>query len=100
MRQFTEAGRNSTFPSQESTNDISVNEAMIWTPEEELFVERPMWTPADTDSSSSGMSPALRSMALFAAAGSISVALLKSLKLSSEFESRAHSKLLVKALAQ
>mmetsp|Transcript_50823 Transcript_50823/g.80543 ORF Transcript_50823/g.80543 Transcript_50823/m.80543 type:complete len:563 (-) Transcript_50823:160-1848(-) len=89
MRQFTD------IATQNVANDIDVNEAMIWTPEEELFVERPVWSPTDTNSRIAGMSPALRSMALLAAAASFSLVLFKSLKLSSELDNSANSKLFV-----
>jgi len=94
MRQFT--SKNSTARSQDLANDIDVSETMIWTPEEELLVERPVWSPVDDDSSKSRTSPMLRSMALLAAAGSMSLVLLKSLKLSSDAGSDlAKSKLFV-----
>jgi hypothetical protein len=94
MRQFT--SKNSTARSQDLANDIDISETMIWTPEEELLVERPVWSPVDVDSSKSRTSPMLRSMALLAAAGSMSLVLLKSLKLSSDAGSDlAKSKLFV-----
>jgi hypothetical protein len=95
MRQFADAARNSTARGEDAANDIDVSETMIWTPEEELLVERPIWSPTDVELSNSRTSPMLRSMALFAAAGSISLVLMKSLKASSDFDNSVKSKLFV-----
>jgi hypothetical protein len=89
MRHFTD----STNQNMESPIDIDAREAMLWTPEEELLVERPVWSPADGDARV--MRPALQSLALVAAAGSLSLLLMRSLSVSSELDSGAKSKLLV-----
>jgi hypothetical protein len=94
MRQFTEAIKDKADVGQNSGNGIDTFEEIVWTPEEELLVERHTWSN-DVDLGSAGTSPMMRSMALFAAAGSLSFVLLQSLRISSEFGNSANSKVFV-----
>merc|ERR1719476_151630 len=68
MLQFTApaAAANATVSNQESASDIGMTEALIWTPEEELLVERSIWSPAGSDSMVVSMPPPVRGLALFA----------------------------------
>lgn len=89
MRQFTESDKVRDF-----ANGGDLTEAMLWTPEEELLVERSVWSPVDNERRVR-MPPALQSLALVAAAGSLSLMLVRSLSLSSDLDGGKNSKLFV-----
>jgi len=78
MKQFVEQSAN-TATKEEAKYDLPVEDLMPWSSEEELFVVRPLsHLPA-----SSTPPAAMRSMMLFAAAGSLAFGLIQTLKTSS-----------------
>merc|ERR1719197_1442555 len=77
MKQFVEQSAN-TATKEEAKYDLPVEDLMPWSSEEELFVVRPLsHLPA------SSTPPAMRSMMLLAAAGSLAFGLIQTLKTSS-----------------
>merc|ERR1719401_377600 len=94
MLQLTTAARNAKIASmseRKSTNGDMTVEPLMWTPDEELLVERSVWSPAEDDSKVVSTPPLVRSLVLFAVAGSFSFGLMKTFKIS-VIDSGANSK--------
>jgi hypothetical protein len=95
MLQLTTAARNARIAdmsSKETKSDAELVNSLVWTPDEELLVERSVWSPVDEASTVEPLPPVMRSLVLLAVAGSFSIGLVKTLKVSAVADKGAGSK--------
>jgi hypothetical protein len=92
MSQFAPAA-NTTGRNTEVGGDMV--EELLWFPEEELLVERSVWSPVDGDPKKASVPPFVRGLMLFAMSGSFALAVLKTVTMPSQVDGKAGSKLFV-----
>jgi hypothetical protein len=98
MLQHTTAARNAKIASmseKKSANSAVHTEPLVWTSDEELLVERSLWPPMEPDPKVESTPPLVRSLVLFAVAGTFSLGLMKTFKTSLVVDSGTNAKQLV-----
>jgi hypothetical protein len=98
MLQLTTAARNAKIASmskKKSGDDIEFTVPLTWTPDEELLVERSVWSPVESGSEVESMPPIVRSFVLFAVAGTFSLGLVKTFNMPSVMDRGMNSKAFV-----